>query len=149
MTKSRKPRSDSTTAQVFAFQRNRAFAVPEGVILRECDKPYWQAAIVCRDDWQPPELILLAHLARALADCERLQREIENEGEIIDFKPNLKFAIAETLSRRAITLTRHLQLHARATRGEARDTARRAPAPSIGGTVTDLGDMSDLINRPH
>jgi hypothetical protein len=139
MTTPRKLRSDSTTAQVLAFQHKRTFEVPEGVILRECDKPYWNAALACRDDWQLHELVLLSHLAQALADHEKLRREIETEGCIIDFKPNVKFAMQDTLSRRAMTLTRHLQIHARATRGEARDAAKRQPVPMID---------DDLISRP-
>jgi len=148
MTKPRKPRSDSTTAQVLAFQRKTP-DVPDHITLRPGDLPYWKTALACRDDWQAHELETLAQFARAMADHDRLNLEIDEEGAIIDGKPNPKFALSEILIRRAMSLSRHLQLHARATRGEARDTARRPPAPSIGGTVTDLGDMSDLINRPH
>jgi hypothetical protein len=77
-----------------------------------------------------------------MADADRLQQEIYEEGEVIDSKPNLKFALVETLTRRALSLSRHLQIHARATRGEARDTAKRASAPTFDG-------MDDLIARPH
>lgn len=140
MTKTRKQRSDSTMAQVLTFQRQRNYAVPEGVNLRECDRPFWDAAIGCRDDWQTHELVFVSQLAHALADGDRLQREIDAEGEVIDGRPNPKCAIAETLSRRSVSMARHLQIHARATRGEARDTAKRPPAP-----LFDFDD--DLIAR--
>jgi hypothetical protein len=138
--KNRRQRSDSTTAQVMAFQRKREFTAPEFINLRTIDFPFWEAAIQCRDDWQPHELILLAHLARALADAERLHLEIEAEGAVIDGKPNPKCAIEETLTRRALALTRHLQIHALATRGDTRDVAKRPPAPLL-----DFDD--DLIAR--
>ena len=144
MTKSRKPRSDSTTAQVLAFQRKTP-DIPAHIHLRECDLPYWKNALACRDDWQAHELETLGQFARAMADHDRLNREIDIEGAIVAGKPNPKFALSEILIRRAMSLSRHLQIHGRATRGEARDVAKKQPAPS---TAT-FGDVSDLINRPH
>lgn len=139
MTSPRKPRSDSATAKVIAFRKPRTFAVPEGVTLRDCDRPFWNAGLDARNDWQTHELVMLAHLARAMADHERLQNEIDVEGAVIDGKVNLKIAISDMAIKRALSLTRALQIHARATRGEARDTARRQPAPNI---------LDDLIARP-
>lgn len=123
-------RSDSTTAQILAFQR-RTPAIPEHVTLRDSDLPYWKASLSIRDDWQAHELETLAQFARAMADHDRLSREIDVEGAVVDGKPNIKFALAETLVRRAMSLSRHLQIHGRATRGEARDTAKRQPVPMI------------------
>ncbi len=143
----RKPRSDSTTAKVLAFQKKTP-AIPAHVHLRDCDLPYWRVALSCRDDWQGHELESLGQYSRAMADIERLTFEIENDGEILDGKLNPKLALVETLSRRVMSLCRHLQIHGRAQRGESRDVARKELAPTIGGTLTDLGDMSDLINRP-
>jgi hypothetical protein len=40
-------------------------------------------------------------------------------------RTNIKHRLAEMLSRRAMALARHLQIHARATRGEARQAARQ------------------------
>lgn len=146
MTKPRNPRSDSTTAQVLAFQRKTP-NVPAHVHLRECDLPYWNAALACRNDWMAHELETLGQFAHAMADHDRLNREIDEEGAIVNGKPNLKFALAETLIRRAMSLSRHLQIHGRATRGEAREVAKKTLAPALGGKSTDLGDMDDLIPR--
>lgn len=134
----RKPRSDSITAAVRSFQAG-TFAVPDYVTLRECDLPFWRAAIACRNDWKQAELFMVAVLARALADCERLHREIADEGNMVDGRINPKHALLETLVRRTVTLTRHLQIHARATRGEARQVARLAVVPT--------GDDNPLIPR--
>lgn len=139
MTSPRKPRSDSATAKILAFKRPRNFNVPEGMTLRGCDRPFWNAGLACRDDWQQHELIMLAHMARAMADHERLQNEIDVEGAVVGDKVNLKIAISDMAIRRALSLARSLQIHARATRGEARDTAKRQPAPEI---------LDDLIARP-
>lgn len=140
MYKARKIRSDSTSALIAAAQRQRTYDVPDFISLRPVDYPYWRATVACRDDWRPDELILVGHLVRALADIERLHLDIDGEGVVIDGKPNPKCAIEETLSRRALALTRHLQIHARATRGESRDAAKQAKAP-----VFDFDD--DLIAR--
>lgn len=141
MTKPRKPRSDSTTAQVLAFQR-KAPVIPGHITLRPCDLPYWRAGLSARDDYQAHELDMLAQWARAMADHERLSNEVDAEGAIIDGKINPKFTLADMKLKMALALARHLQIHARATRGEARDTARRPQAPK-------LGDLDDLIPRPH
>ena len=127
----RKPRSDSTTAKVLAFKRPRTFAVPEGVTLRDCDRHFWKAGLDARDDWAQHELVMLVHLARAMADHERLQNEIDLEGAILGDKVNPKCQLAEISIRRALSLSRHLQIHARATRGESRDTSKRQLAPRI------------------
>lgn len=126
----RKPRSDSVVAAITAF-RAGPFDVPEYIKLRECDMPFWRAALACRNDWQEHELSSVACLARALADADRLQREIDDEGMLVDGKPNIRLALVETLTRRAVSLTRFLQIHARATRGEARQTARQPKAPKV------------------
>ncbi len=133
----RKPRSDSVTAALRAFQAG-PFPPPAHITLREADLPFWDAAIACRTDWNESELPMVGGWARAMADGERLQREIDAEGAVINGRPNLKLAIAETLSRRAMSLARHLQIHARATRGEARQAARQPMAPPV---------CSDLIPR--
>lgn len=141
MTKPRKPRSDSTTAAVLAFQR-KAPDIPAHITLRDGDMPYWRAGLAARDDWQPHELDMLAQWARSLADSDRLQNEVDDEGAIIDGKINPKFTLADMKLKMALALARHLQIHARATRGEARDTARRPQAPQF-------DDLDDLIPRPH
>lgn len=142
MLTTRRPRSDSTTAAIKAFQAPPV-VVPAYITLRDGDMPYWRAVIACRSDWQEHELSSVAVLARAMADADRLDREIDAEGLIVDGKANVKFALSEVLTRRAVALTRFLQIHARATRGEARQTARQPKAPD----VSIFG--SDLIARPQ
>lgn len=126
----RKNRSDSVTAAVAAAQRKRP-SVPEHVVLHDEARPFWDAIISCRDDWQAHELPTAVALAEAWSTIEILGREIDAEGTIVKGKINVKCRLVETLHKRATSLARHLQLHARATRGEARDVARKKPAASL------------------
>ena len=130
----RKSRSDSADAAVRAFQAG-GFDVPEGVALRECDLPFWRSAVACRNDWSDAELSMVAALARCKADAERLQRELDGEGLLVNGRANPKFALVETLMKRAVALTRQLQIHARATRGEARQAARQTVASGAGSPL--------------
>ena len=135
--KPRKPRSDSTTAIISAFARP-APELPECVTIRPIDQPFWDAAIKYRDDWQPSELILLAHMVRAQGDESRYSKILDDEGAVLNGKINPLLAVIETLSRRVVTYTRTLQLHARATRGEARDVAKLASVTRIKEGLNDL-----------
>lgn len=130
----RKTRSDSADAVVRAFQVGN-FAIPKGVTLRECDLPFWRSAVACRSDWSEAEFSMVAFLARCKADIQRLQGELDVEGLLVNGRANPKFSIVETLMRRAVALTRQLQIHARATRGEARQAARQ---PVASGVVSPL-----------
>lgn len=78
--------------------------------------------------YQQPNLI---RQNEAWCDIVNLNRELDAEGTIIKGKINVKFRLVETLHKRATSLARHLQIHARATRGEARDTARLKPTASV------------------
>lgn len=138
----RKPRSDSVTAALRAFQAG-PFSPPAHITLREKDRPFWDAAIACRSDWNESELPMVAGWARAMADGEQLHREIAEEGVIVKGRTNIKFRLAEMLSRRAMALARHLQIHARATRGEARQAARQPK----GWDDSAIG--CDLLARPQ
>lgn len=136
----RRPRADSVTAALRAFQSG-PFEPPDYLNLSEADRPFWDSIIACRTDWNPAELSLVAGLARALSDGEQLQREIAEEGIIVKGRTNIKFRLAEMLSRRAMSLARHLQIHARATRGEARQAARQPKG--LAGSLLDC----DLLAR--
>jgi hypothetical protein len=70
-------------------------------------------------------------MARAQADIERLQREVEDEGETIlaaNGCPviNPKAKLIETLSKRVTALSRVLHVHALATSGRPEDAAKSA-----------------------
>lgn len=120
----RKTRSDSTTAAVEAIQAAGSVIQPPAYIaLRECDRPFWDSLTACKpaDRWSESDLVDAASLARCKADIERIQREIDAEGDILDGKLNPRHALLETLTRRSMALARTLQIHSRARNGESRN----------------------------
>lgn len=82
-----------------------------------------------RDTWTETDLATAANLARTQADIEKLQAEVETEGFTIlagNGTPiiNPKHKLLETLSRRAVALSRVLHVHAEATVGKSEDAAK-------------------------
>lgn len=126
-------RSDSAAAAVAAAQ---AVALgphepPKHVKLRRCDRPFWNAIMQARarDTWTEIDLTTAATLARTQADIEQLQADVEKEGFTIpsgNGTPiiNPKHKLLETMTRRAVALSRVLHVHAEATVGKSEDAAK-------------------------
>lgn len=128
---------------------------PGHVHLRPSDRPYWDAIVRARarDSWTDADLILAGNLARCNADIERLQREIDSEGDVVENARgtpvvNPRHALLETLSRRSVALSRMLQVHAQATQGDSRDQAKRATRQRAAEKLLTQHD-DDLIPRAH
>ena len=131
----RRVRSDSITAAVQATQAATAGPIdpPAHVVLREGDRPFWDSVVSARarDTWNDADLEMAGNLARCKADIERLQQEITAEGDVLKNDRgtqimNPKHTLLETLSRRAVALSRMLHVHAEATQGESRQQPGRA-----------------------
>jgi hypothetical protein len=123
----RKRRSDSSAAAIAAAQAAALGTIepPAHVTLRPADRPFWEAIVQARarDSWNEVDLANAATMARAQADVERLQAELDAEGDVIEGKANPKHKLLETLARRVVALARVLHVHAEATQGRARDAA--------------------------
>lgn len=121
----RRPRSDSVTAAIAAAQAPIAIDPPAHVTLRECDMPFWSSIIAVRaaSSWNSADLMHAARLARCHADIERVQQEIDEDGEM---EANQKHRLLETLMKRAVYLSRLLHVHAEATCGKSEQQAKRA-----------------------
>jgi hypothetical protein len=147
-------RSDSAAAAVTASQAAALGPLqpPDHVSLRPGDLPFWNAIMQARarDTWTEPDLATAATMARAQADIERLQAELDTEGfTITNTKGNVlvnpKHKLLETLTRRVVSMSRVLHVHAEATVGRSRDAGnalineRQASLP--------LDDEDDLIPR--
>ncbi|AEC22296.1 putative TerS protein (plasmid) [Pusillimonas sp. T7-7] len=126
-------RSDSATAAVKAAQAVAAGPIspPDYITLREGDRPFWDAIVTARarDTWNNSDLENAANLARCKADIERLQGEIDIEGDTLKndrgtMVVNPKHSLLETLTRRAMALSRMLHVHAEATVGKSEDAAK-------------------------
>lgn len=94
--------------------------------------PHWWAVVRAREysAWTEPDLEHAANLACCLYDCERLRRELRDEGDTLTnargtVVMNPKHALLETLSRRSVALSRLVHVHAEATAGKSRDDVKR------------------------
>lgn len=77
-----------------------------------------------RDTWTEIDLTTAANLARCQADIETLQAALNENGYLIEGKPNPVCALIDTLTRRAVALSRCLHVHAEATVGRSADAAK-------------------------
>lgn len=152
----KRTRSDSATSAVAAMRAASAGPIkpPRFVHLRKGDKPFWDSIVRARarDSWTDSDLVLAGNLARCLSDIERLQKEIDLEGDVLKNDRgtqviNPKHSLLETLSRRAVSLSRTLQVHAQATQGDSRDQGKKATKQREAEKVLAKQDDEDLIPR--
>lgn len=125
----RRKRSDSAAAAVAAVQAAALGPLnpPEHVTLRPGDRPFWDAIMLARprDTWNPVDLAHAANLARAQADIEQVQAQLDEQGYLTEKgRENPLSKVVETLSRRAVLLSRMIHVHAEATVGRSRDAAK-------------------------
>jgi len=142
----------------------KPFEPPEHVRLQPHEMPFWES-VVCaraRENWDVADLELAANLARCKSDIEIQQRMLRLEGAVIKNKKdtpiaNPRFAVMEVLTRRAIALSRVLQVNAAAKNGDARDSAaalaaERQARKAVKGAKEEAPAIheggSDLIPTP-
>ena len=112
--KTRKPRSDSITAVIFAIENTRK-PLPEPpaqMILRDSDRPFWDAIITGRayEEWTAVTLVLAVQLARTQADIEQETATLVAEGSILDGKVNPRCQVIDVLEKRQMALLRTLRM---------------------------------------
>ena len=119
---SRRLRSDSIHAAAEAYQNAAQAPIepPLCVTLREQDQPFWRRIVEskARSTWTPADLVSAAHLARALADIEALQAQLDVEGYVTGDKINPTAKVVEMLVKRAGNIARAMA-NAAVTRGVA------------------------------
>jgi hypothetical protein len=105
---------------------------PRHVKLERTDKPFFHSILAefARSEWSDHQLELAAILARAMADLEREQRELRIEGSVIEtpagkMTVNPRQNVVSNLSSTILSMRRSLSLQAHATKGDARDIAKR------------------------
>lgn len=128
---------------------------PEHCFMRKRDMPFWRSIISARDakSWTQADLENAANLARCKADIERIQEELEFEGDVTTnargtLVANPKHGILETLSRRAMALSAKLHVHAEATSGRSGDERKRNKAASDARETYESVEDDDLIAKP-
>lgn len=132
----KRTRTDSLKGMVEAMQAAIAGDIePPGFVrMRDGDLPFWLAVTRARAraEWTESDLVHAANLARCMADIERIAHELETEPDVVENArgtpvPNPKHALQETLSRRAMSLTRILQMQSAAS-GKAEDKVKARSA---------------------
>jgi len=130
-TKPKRRRVDSFATQ---GEMTRAIAPspPPHIEVPEDAMPHWWAIVRARayDSWTGPDLEHAANLACCFADCERLRRELREEGDVLVNSKgtqiaNPKHNILDVLSRRSVCLSKLVHVHAEATSGKSRDEVKR------------------------
>lgn len=142
----------ASTTEAF-ISASSELEVLEHIHLRERDYPFWRSIVRARPQsmWTDADIENAANLARCKSDIERLQMEIDAEGDTIENQRgtmvvNPKHTLLETLTRRMVALSRMLHVHAEATIGESRDQKKSSTAEGSARKVLQDAD-DDLIPR--
>lgn len=152
---SRKQRIDSRSEAVRVMSRAAADIVPpSNVPLDKGDMPFFASVIAefARSEWTAHQLELAAMLARTMADLEREQRLLREEGATALSERgtpvvNPRKTVVQMHASTILSFRRSLALHARAQGGDARDIGkRRAIARSI---EADNPLEDDLLAKPN
>ena len=125
---------------------------PASVRLRGGDREFWDAIMRtrARTEWTDADLVNAGNMARCMADIERISRELETEGDVVEnargtLVANPKHGILESMSRRIMALMRLMQMNARST-GQAEDKVKaRAQEANARRAKADLDAEDDLI----
>ncbi len=127
---------------------------PSNVPLDKGDIPFFASVIAefARSDWTAHQLELAAMLARTMADLEREQRMLREEGSTVKSDKgtpvvNPRKTVVQMHASSILSFRRSLSLHARAQGGEARDVAKRRKMGRDIEADNPLDD--DLIAKPN
>ena len=151
----RRQRIDSTAgALAVADGARQQISPPSNVPLDERDMPFFASVLAefARSEWTAHQLELAAMLARTMADLERDQRLMREEGPVTKTEKgtpvvNPRKTVIQMNASIILSYRRSLSLHARAQGGEARDVAkRRGMAQEI---EAGLSGDDDLLARPN
>jgi hypothetical protein len=160
--KGRRPASGTAAAAFDALQQAAAGWPPMPPTLRASERKFWDSVMIARlpQQWAQVDLLHAANLARCLADIELNRKAMLHEGTLMRSpsgpRLNPRHALLETLNRRAIALTRVLQLHAVATIGPKNEQpGRKAEAEAAADALTKrraapgADDVDALLARPR
>lgn len=151
----RRKRIDSVEAAVEVAQSAGVqISAPSNVPLAPEDLPFFASVIAefARSEWSAHQLELAAMLARTMADLERDQRLMREEGPILTTEKgtpvvNPRKTVIQMNASIILSYRRSLSLHARAQGGETRDIAKRRGIAQDAESDALAGD--DLIARPN
>jgi hypothetical protein len=115
----RKTHTKATTVDgaVHAMQNVLAAPLPSPHPLSKRQKPIWDEILLrrSRDEWQPVDLRFAWELTQVMVRLQDEETQLLQEGSIIEGKAGAKMnprdSIVQSLSRRAMSLARHLRIH--------------------------------------
>lgn len=154
----RKRNPANTVAETTKAAASGFIKPPPHIKLKKDERVYWDALARTRasNTWTEAELDLAANLSKDKAKVDQLRKEIEREGDIITNArgtpiPNPKHTLLETITRRVVTVSKLLHVHAAATQGRARDTGQRSKSANQTAEAVDQAslDSEGLIPRHH
>lgn len=128
---------------------------PKHINLPKEAMPFWDSIVKARaaGRWNDTDLETAAELARTKYNIERLSAEIEVEGDVVKNDRgtqivNPKHNLLETMTRRLVSLSRILQVHAEATQGKSAKQVASNKAQSAAMEAVEAVADDDLIARP-
>jgi hypothetical protein len=148
-------RSDSVTAAVKSAQAAALGPIkpPAHINLRDCDIPFWNSIVLARaaDTWTDVDLAHASNLAHCLSDIDRLQQEIQEDGDVVKndkgtLVVNPRHALLQVLSMRSTSLSAKLHVHAAATVGRSADAPNKLASDKRARQVVD-SDLDELVPR--
>lgn len=150
----RKARVDSTAEAVRLASSQASVTPPSNVPLEKEDMAFFVNVIdeFARSEWTAHQLEVAAMLARTMADLEREQRLMREEGSTLKTEKgtpvvNPRKTVVQMHASSILSFRRSLSLHARAQGGEARDVGKRraqAKGHEQAGQAED-----DLLAKPN
>lgn len=121
---------------------------PAFMPLSKEERKFFDIITRARLEWTQIDLVMAVHLARCFHEINTLQAALDQEGFVIGDKVNPKAQILEVLSRRSLSLSRAIHVHAGATLGRARDQQNKNSAFRRAQEAMDEDDLDSLIARP-
>ena len=150
----RKPRIDSTGEMVrIISDLGKSVVCPAHIELEDIDQPFFASVIAefAFSEWSTHQLELAGMLARQMADMDREQKALREEGSIMKTDHgtpvvNPRKAVVQMLSGTILSFRRSLALHARARAGTQDIANRRNKVRQIEQSAnTD----DELTRRPN
>lgn len=151
-----KKRSDSSHVQTeIMADALKGIKPPACVKLEDHHLPFFNFIVEARQQWTNIDLIHAANLARCLHDIEEESELLSGEGSVVwggkngtTKVMNPRVTVLEQLSRRAVSVSSKIQVHAAATVGEAKLSKGKNTAKRDALEAMEYTD-DDLIARPH
>ena len=151
----RKQRIDSASEQARVMSKAAdQIHPPSNVPLEDGDMPFFANVIeeFARSEWTAHQLELAALLARTVADLNREQLAMREEGTVVMTEKgtpvvNPRKTVIQMHASTILSYRRSLGLHARAQGGDARDIAKRRTKAKEIEADNPLDD--DLLARPQ